>query len=230
VSDEAAFLVAIGRAPEDDTARLVYADWLQERNDPRAEYVRLEVRYHQMSARARGRTDVVADLGRLRARATPGWLSRIDRVTRLSMFWPQDVCRHAEQNGLVCRPLARVDSRGNHNTVFPKVMAPGDYLYVFAFRAQLLLVGRMRVAQRLETSYGATDGVEGTEGSAIRFTRAVPDEAIAQLSWFSGKKERAPNLSADGRLTSVTSLHSVLRLTPRAAAALDAVLGAEPPS
>ena len=43
MSEEAAFLTAIAANPEDDTARLVYADWLQDRSDPRAEYVRLEV-------------------------------------------------------------------------------------------------------------------------------------------------------------------------------------------
>ncbi|MCE9562745.1 MAG: HEAT repeat domain-containing protein [Planctomycetes bacterium] len=40
MSDEAAFLAAIASAPEDDTARLVFADWLQENGDPRAPWVR----------------------------------------------------------------------------------------------------------------------------------------------------------------------------------------------
>jgi uncharacterized protein (TIGR02996 family) len=39
-SDEQAFLAAIAAAPEDATARLVYADWLEERDDPRAAYLR----------------------------------------------------------------------------------------------------------------------------------------------------------------------------------------------
>jgi uncharacterized protein (TIGR02996 family) len=38
-----AFIDAIAENPDDDTARLVYADWLDERGDPRAEYLRLEV-------------------------------------------------------------------------------------------------------------------------------------------------------------------------------------------
>ena len=37
------FLRAIFNQPDDDTLRLVYADWLQERGDPRAEYLRLDV-------------------------------------------------------------------------------------------------------------------------------------------------------------------------------------------
>jgi uncharacterized protein (TIGR02996 family) len=43
MSDEQAFLSAIMANPDDQTAKLVYADWLQERDDPRAEIVRLKV-------------------------------------------------------------------------------------------------------------------------------------------------------------------------------------------
>src|SRR5262249_51734963 len=36
------FLQAILAAPEDDTPRLVYADWLEERGDPRGEFIRIQ--------------------------------------------------------------------------------------------------------------------------------------------------------------------------------------------
>jgi uncharacterized protein (TIGR02996 family) len=38
---EKEFLDAITRNPEDEEARAVYADWLEERGDPRGEYLRL---------------------------------------------------------------------------------------------------------------------------------------------------------------------------------------------
>jgi uncharacterized protein (TIGR02996 family) len=38
-----AFLGAILAEPDDDTPRLVYADWLEERGDPRGEFIRLQV-------------------------------------------------------------------------------------------------------------------------------------------------------------------------------------------
>jgi uncharacterized protein (TIGR02996 family) len=42
VSDDSAFLAALEANPADDTARLVYADWLDDHNEPRkAEYLRL---------------------------------------------------------------------------------------------------------------------------------------------------------------------------------------------
>jgi uncharacterized protein (TIGR02996 family) len=44
-SDEEALLAAIAAAPDDDAPRLVYADWLQERDaDTKAEYLRAVVR------------------------------------------------------------------------------------------------------------------------------------------------------------------------------------------
>jgi len=46
MSDEAAFLAAMQAAPADAALRLVYADWLQERDDARAEFVRLQ---HQLA-------------------------------------------------------------------------------------------------------------------------------------------------------------------------------------
>jgi uncharacterized protein (TIGR02996 family) len=39
---ERAFINAIRADPDDQAARLIYADWLEERDDPRGEYLRLE--------------------------------------------------------------------------------------------------------------------------------------------------------------------------------------------
>jgi uncharacterized protein (TIGR02996 family) len=43
-AEEGAFLRAIHAAPDDSAPRLVYADWLEERGDPRADFIRLEER------------------------------------------------------------------------------------------------------------------------------------------------------------------------------------------
>lgn len=42
-ANEADLLAAVLAAPQDQQARLVYADWLEERGDPRADYLRLEL-------------------------------------------------------------------------------------------------------------------------------------------------------------------------------------------
>jgi uncharacterized protein (TIGR02996 family) len=42
MTSEASFLQAIAASPEDRAVRLVYADWLEDRDDPRAELIRIE--------------------------------------------------------------------------------------------------------------------------------------------------------------------------------------------
>jgi uncharacterized protein (TIGR02996 family) len=44
--DDTAFRRAILANPADTALKLVYADWLQEHDDPRAEFVRLQVELH----------------------------------------------------------------------------------------------------------------------------------------------------------------------------------------
>lgn len=45
-SEEMAFLEAIRAAPEDDTIRLAYADWLEKRGDPLGEFIRFHAAAH----------------------------------------------------------------------------------------------------------------------------------------------------------------------------------------
>jgi hypothetical protein len=115
-------------------------------------------------------------------------------------------------------------------------MEAGDYLYVFAFWNHLMLVARMRVERRIEREFTSgerafstyTTGVEGTEGTPINFERPVSSRAMSRLSWFSGNEERCAKLDAEGRLPSSTSVNGVLRLTPRTANDLDAILRGDP--
>jgi uncharacterized protein (TIGR02996 family) len=69
VSEENALLSAIIANPDDPTTWLVYADWLAERGDPRAEYLRLEVELEQQLARSE----------ELQVRLDPRWVRRVSR-------------------------------------------------------------------------------------------------------------------------------------------------------
>src|SRR5262245_38360740 len=76
--DEDGFLHAIRANPKDETAHLVYADWLDERDDPRADFVRLH-----LALRAAGpdHVDRVAgehELSELRWGCTPDWLAVVE--------------------------------------------------------------------------------------------------------------------------------------------------------
>jgi uncharacterized protein (TIGR02996 family) len=73
---EEAFLEAIRANPRDKTARLVYADWLEERGDPRAEYLRVLCAW-LACRRPDGAKRLIEREGELRANLDRGWLARI---------------------------------------------------------------------------------------------------------------------------------------------------------
>lgn len=81
MNDEAAFLAAIAAAPGDPTPRLVYADWLEERGDPRAEFIRLQ---HQLA-------DLLDRLPQLRGGFDLEWVRSVEvrRDVVLHTFTPE---------------------------------------------------------------------------------------------------------------------------------------------
>jgi uncharacterized protein (TIGR02996 family) len=75
VSDDEAFIRRIVAGPGDDTPRLVYADWLDERNDPRGAYLRAELAWAALEPRPaapRKLRSLAADLD-------PVWVARVSR-------------------------------------------------------------------------------------------------------------------------------------------------------
>lgn len=71
MQDEEAFLAAIGEQPEDDDVRLIYADWLEERGEERAEYLRVE---HGVRLRGAQGQERLRDL---RLRLSADWLRAV---------------------------------------------------------------------------------------------------------------------------------------------------------
>jgi uncharacterized protein (TIGR02996 family) len=67
MGEDEAFLRAIRAQPTDDTTRLVYADWLDERGDPRGEYLRA---WFQLE-------DAVRKLAALRPSLDPAWVGAV---------------------------------------------------------------------------------------------------------------------------------------------------------
>jgi uncharacterized protein (TIGR02996 family) len=70
---ERGFIEAIERDPEDEEARTVYADWLEQRGDPRGEYVRLEALQSMLPRR----------LAELEAGLDRAWLVLVGRRYRV---------------------------------------------------------------------------------------------------------------------------------------------------
>lgn len=81
MSDERAFLQAILEQPGDDARKLAFADWLEERGDPRAEYLRLMMKVRQervVTPEQRQRhQELSAELAGLHTQVAEAW--RTDR-------------------------------------------------------------------------------------------------------------------------------------------------------
>jgi uncharacterized protein (TIGR02996 family) len=72
---EAVFLEEIRANPSDDTARLVYADWLEERGSPRAAYLRVLCAW--LAGPSPDDEQLVRQEQELRPGLDPAWLARV---------------------------------------------------------------------------------------------------------------------------------------------------------
>jgi uncharacterized protein (TIGR02996 family) len=78
VSDDEAFIRRIVDSPGDDLPRLVYADWLDERNDPRGAYLRAEVEWARPWQTGEQPVGVQA-MRELADGLEPAWVARVSR-------------------------------------------------------------------------------------------------------------------------------------------------------
>jgi uncharacterized protein (TIGR02996 family) len=79
MNTEAALIRAILAAPRDPVPRLAYADWLEERADPRAEYLRLRVALDRPAETGQGPEDLLQRLGGLEKTIDPLWAALMIR-------------------------------------------------------------------------------------------------------------------------------------------------------
>ncbi|MEO8703619.1 MAG: TIGR02996 domain-containing protein [Kofleriaceae bacterium] len=87
-----ALLAAINADPADDAPRLVYADWLQQRGDPRGEWIALACRIARTDELADAWPALVRRERRLWRRHGHEWLPRDDRTVRaLERGFPSEV-------------------------------------------------------------------------------------------------------------------------------------------
>ncbi len=94
MDEDRAFLAAIARDPADDTARLVYADWLDDRDDPRGPFVRLHAALRSAGPDHIDRVPAEDELGRLRVGLDPAWLAAVEpELARPADATPRASCR-----------------------------------------------------------------------------------------------------------------------------------------
>ncbi|MGE3803772.1 MAG: TIGR02996 domain-containing protein, partial [Gemmataceae bacterium] len=102
--DERSFMRAIHEKPDDPAARLIYADWLEERGDPRAEFLRVQ----QALKSRQSDQELLSRLEVLRSTLLPEWLSMIGDT--LARFAPlqEEVYRSDRDRGW--EPFLKVTS------------------------------------------------------------------------------------------------------------------------
>lgn len=72
------FVRSILLAPQDAALRLVYADWLEERGDPRAAYLRAQAACDALPADSPDRPVAEARIGEIEPRMRLAWLAKVD--------------------------------------------------------------------------------------------------------------------------------------------------------
>jgi uncharacterized protein (TIGR02996 family) len=80
MTNDEALLQAIIEDPENDTPRLIYADWLEERGDPRAAYLRAEVELAALAPDAPEHAEAERRLAEARRGLATEWLAQAGRA------------------------------------------------------------------------------------------------------------------------------------------------------
>lgn len=92
--DETNFLEAIAKYRSDDVPRFIYADWLEERGDIRAEYLRFQLATKYLSIDHACWPTIESGLSQFSQKIAADWITRVAPVARTT--------RNASQQGMGC--------------------------------------------------------------------------------------------------------------------------------
>lgn len=157
MTDEESFLAAIFANPDDDAPRLMYADWLTERGNPRGEFIRVQI---EMSRPQDRRSEVYRGLrGReaeLRIRHRNEWLGCPTRRMKGCTFRRGFVETVRISNILL--PNAELERLFRLHPV-RTLHLRGEVTYEVIKRLMALPLGTLRDLILSRTSYLTSDGV-----------------------------------------------------------------------
>src|SRR5436305_9462466 len=83
---DAAFLRAIRERPDDDLPRLIYADYLDERGDPRGEFIRIQIERPTLPFHTARRYELLARERELLRRHEDEWLGPLAAIVSSHEF------------------------------------------------------------------------------------------------------------------------------------------------
>src|SRR5262249_22023608 len=86
-SEVLAFLQAIKETPDDDGPRLIFADWLEEHDDPRGEFIRVQCALTRMSWDDPRRGDLQRRMQELLQQHEKEWLGPLGAFKGIHCWW-----------------------------------------------------------------------------------------------------------------------------------------------
>jgi uncharacterized protein (TIGR02996 family) len=228
------FLETIRQNPDEDAPRLVYADWLEEQGDLRAEFLRLEVQRTHVDRLEPGRLAIRNRMKQLRAILDANWVAWVERTNRHLFFWSNALCRHYAEQSEIGRPLRFIVGGYNLDKLRDsRQIRVGDYIYPVRFQQRRIYVlARMRVCElTTQEAYLASQPADarlilypwfrqilvGDSGTPLRLDMPLPRAVVLRLRFKGSKTEFGPKFLHNGDISYSGDLQGVLMLTSRSA-------------
>jgi uncharacterized protein (TIGR02996 family) len=241
---DSGFLNAIQADPANEAIRLIYADWLEERGDQRAEYLRLEARLAEPGLACTVYEEVHDRLIQLRASLAPRWLAQMDQPRSFVMLWPRWYCDTLVTQRQVGQPLRLIGSRNGDDQLRRCGIWPGVNVYTVSIHMRRLYVhGRMRVQElmwpdeylRLHPDDGHLLAprthdravICGTSGTPLRFDATVPANMLRRFRVRLSKSERPLKHIRHDEVTHGVELTGITPIAKRTGLDLDFLLSAQ---
>ena len=218
--DEAAFLSAIRETPADDTARLVFADWLDEQDDPlcktKAAFIRLELQMAEAPEQNLNRARTLEELETLATQLDPNWLVVVSHPKleacrmqfqfecpkQWARLMPTDdpkvrFCNTCKKNVHYCDTLQEAQ---NH-------AANGNCVALTVARPALVSCDRHQPASPMDPRVRSTyrDAIEDDSQFRVRASRPIDSFDTRHGRTPHGSRKAAPAQSFPNRLTGSTA-------------------------
>lgn len=157
MNEDEAFIRAIRETPDDETARLVYTDWLDDRDDPRGDYLRAEAEWVALQPSDEQYRSLFRQISQLAATLDPAWFAIVSRMGYIVQQAWKPLTFRLKPLEVINLPKAWEESAGQLRVLLAKSFgteevdrrfcAPADFV------AFLCLIG------------GASDGWDYLQGS-----------------------------------------------------------------
>ena len=233
MTDEQGFVQAIQARPADDAQRLVYADWLEERGDLRAEYLRLDMALRRMDPDHVARAGGELRWNALRKEIAPDWLASLapaaPRPPRLPNHYPWcDCVDHGDESRKLPAPNFHMEPQDTECAAWKMLVesveeAAADgreefnplYEWEPADRAQIITlppsIGKLKRVVRLEL-YGSHLVRIPPEIGEMTSLQSFDPYTSYRLHWFPYEITRCKNLR--GSRVSTRALYGNFKYRP----------------